>query len=270
MITYDFYAELQVKYGDDYLTMPEYLAALQRDMPSAEAATTYQATVNKIGHNYSICKTVDDANGTTTGASATEHYFTATDFKVPFENETLAPNVSSTDKFRVTIAESDLTKTDPDFYVHVWAVPSGNTLHTIESRLYGASGSDNASSWHGTMRETNLDEVDYDFYNYIITGNGAGYVDILWDPAFFDVNEFFFSALSGNTFTSSPVVKETILSSDAAYGTDYAGWKKVTLQVNSLTGKSRYELQLYKVKANTPYTDTHKASKYIACFFRES
>ena len=267
-ITYDFYAELQVKYGDEYLNMAQFLSRLQQDDPD-NAATRYQEIVNKISTNYYVAKQDDDTASVISPEDSAEHYFTsAGNYKVSFEGETLAPNDSSTDKYKIKISESDLSKQDPDFYIHVWAMPSVNSLHTIESRIYGGISVGNASSWDGMLRETNSSEVDYDFYNYIITGNGEGKVDIIWNSEYFEINEFFFSNMSGNTFEQNPVVAETITSSDPLYS-DYAGWSKITLEVDSLNDKNRYELQLYKEKENISYTGENAASNYIRCFFRE-
>jgi hypothetical protein len=125
--------------------------------------------------------------------------------------------------------------------------------------------------------EQNTDTKDYDFYNYVITGSGSGKLDIMWNPDYFDVSDFFFNtALSGVRFYNN--ITEPVTINDST--SDYNGWKKVTIEVNStdisdgqggtIAGRSRYELQLYKVKSNTPYIkidDEHNydASKHIDC-----
>ena len=107
--------------------------------------------------------------------------------------------------------------------------------------------------------------MDYDFYNYIISGSGAGTVDILWDSDKFEINKFFFtSELSGVTFVGG---LETISEGNAEYPS-YTGWQKVTINVNSLT-KNRYELQLYKTQAGTSYTGKNAATNYIHCEFKK-
>ena len=183
----------------------------------------------------------------------------------------------------MTVASGDLGKTDPDFYVHIWAVPSEDLYHTIHSRIYGGIASSFASSWHGALKETNCSTTDYDFYNYIITGNGAGTVDILWNEEYFHINEFFFSDLAGNSFVHNGLSSEPveILSSNEKYGTagskgNFTGWKMVTIRVDSISEKSRYELQLYKAKANTSYTDksssggaNETATLFIQSFYSE-
>ena len=281
---YVFRAELQVKSGSEYLTMSQLHTKLLTADP-VNGETTYQGIVNSIGNNYYVSKTEDDSGTPVSASDSAEHYFTSgNNYTVEFGSQSLAPNVSSTDRFQVTVASSDLGEINPKFYVHVWAEPSGNVYHTIHSRIYGGIASSHAASWHGSLKETNCSTIDYDFYNYIITGNGVGTVDILWNDEYFNVNEFFFSALAGNSFVHEGLTVEPveILSSDENYGTaglkgNYTGWKMVTLNVDSINGKSRYELQLYKANANTSYTDktgsgglNETASLFIQCFFTEN
>ena len=267
-VAYTFYAELQVKYENgEYLTMSELLTQLQTDYPS-DYATKYAAYTTKIGENYAVRKEEDDSRTEVSIADSAPHYFTAdNNYTVSFSGQTLAPNKSSTDKFQVTVAPGDLLQTNPDFYVHVWAQPTGYSK--IESRIFGAQPTENAASWQGTLRETDNQTVDYDFYNYIITGNGAGTIDIIWDPEYFEINEFFYSARSGNSFVQSPAVPEKITASHATYGSK-AGCMMLTLNVDSVNGKNRYEVQLYKKKPHTSYTGEKKASNYIECHFTES
>jgi hypothetical protein len=119
--------------------------------------------------------------------------------------------------------------------------------------------------WSGTLAERSTNTLDYDFYNYVITGSGSGRLDIMWDPNWFEVNEFFFnSSLSGVTFynnvsTPSDVSEE-----------GHVGWKKVTIVVDSSgeNAKSRYELQLFKVKEDTSYTGDNDAANHITCVLR--
>lgn len=128
------------------------------------------------------------------------------------------------------------------------------------------------ASWDGNLVEQNTDTKDYDFYNYVITGSGSGKLDIMWDSEYFYVSDFFFNtSLSGVSFYNNITTPETISGST---------WKKVTIEVNStdisdgqggtIDGRSRYELQLFKVKSNTPYIKideehNNDASKFIAC-----
>lgn len=298
-ISYTLHAELQVKQGDNYTNMATYLTALNSEKTTLEAeknaldttASDYadknselQAKIDAINTKYSdylakaalysIYKTEDDATGTVTNP---ENSFTADNsFSVTLAADSLAAQHSSVDKYKVKIDPDSINATNTDIYVHVWAVPTEPAnLSTIATRLYGTAISESAATWSGSFNEQNCDTVDYDFYNYIITGSGAGTVDILWDPEKFEINQFFFNtSLSGVNFVdgSSPT---TITVSDTKYGNGkdngkYVGWSKVTIRVDSMT-KNRYELQLYKTKSDSlsgvTYTGENAATKYIACFF---
>lgn len=271
-ISYTLHAELQVKQGDNYTNMATYLNTL--DQSNAEQLALYNDYITKAA-NYHICKTEDD-NPETTVSESESDFTIANGFSVTLTADSLAAQHSSVDKYKVKIDPDSINATNTDIYVHVWAVPTEPAnLSTIATRLYGTAISESAATWSGSFNEQNCDTVDYDFYNYIITGSGAGTVDILWDPEKFEINQFFFNtSLSGVNFVggSSPT---TITDSDTKYGNGkdngkYVGWSKVTIRVDSMT-KNRYELQLYKTKSDSlsgvTYTGENAATKYIACFF---
>jgi hypothetical protein len=178
--------------------------------------------------------------------------------------ETLPGGSISTDRFKVTIPQSDFTKTDPEFYVYVKAEPVGDSSlpEIIQTLLYGSQNVVATATWTGTLAESNTASKDYDFYNYIITGSGSGNLDIMWDPNYFDIDDFFFnSSLSGVTFLNNN-------STPAEFSDDtHTKWKKVTIVVDSTStnAKTRYEIQLYKHKENTPYTGTDNAANFIDC-----
>lgn len=251
-ITYTLHAELQVKRGDTYYTMPQLESALNDP-------GLYGSYVDKAA-NYSIYKSYDDADPNTPLESSKYGFTSENGYTVSFASDTLASLRSSVDRYTV-----EINNADTDVYVHVWAVPSEPTsLRKIETRLYGAAASEDTATWTGTMLETDCATVDYDFYNYVITGSGAGTVDILWDPYKFEINPFFFA--------DQQLTPTEIEASDEKYGTDYNGWNKVTLRVNS-TVKNRYEMQLYKTPQDSPsgvfYTGENAATKFIVCFFEK-
>lgn len=257
-IKYIFYAQLQVKQGDDYINLSDLSPDVSKD---------YADKVAK----YFVSKTEDDKMGVISSPKK-KGFNSEAEYKVTFDEDILEPGKSSIDKYKVEIDEEDLKSSDTEFFVHVWATPtSPSTLKTIESRLYATKTVADTASWTGSFLETDCNTVDYDFYNYIISGNGAGTVDILWDPKKFEINNFFFTTnLSGVKFVGSNIPVE-IASGDSKYG-DYAGWNKVTIEVNSLT-KNRYELQLYKTPSDSQrgesYTGENVATKYIRCFFKK-
>lgn len=272
-IKYTLHAELQVKQGDRYTNMAAFLEAL--DQSDDAQLAIYNSYITKAG-KYSIFKTEDDATGTMAGE---EHVLNAANnFSAELASDSLAAQHSSVDKYKVKIDPDSISTANTDIYVHVWAVPSEPVnLSTIETRLYGASAATDTATWTGSFIETDCASVDYDFYNYVITGSGEGTVDILWDSSKFCINEFFFNtALSKNTFVggNAPTV---IAGSDAQYGSEkyegkYVGWNKITLSVGSGShSKNRYELQLYKTASDSltgvSYTGDNAATNYIACYF---
>ncbi|MDD6489609.1 MAG: hypothetical protein PUG48_07340 [Clostridia bacterium] len=257
-ISYTLKAEIQVKFKDQYMTMADLKTALNND----EEYSNYVAKAA----NYCIYKTEDDVNGEVSPLSI-NRFTSDKNFTVTFDIDTLESQKSSIDKYKVEIDKSDLENTNPEFFIHVWAEPnSPSNLNQIDTRLYGAKNVADTASWTGTFVETDCETVDYDFYNYVITGSGTGMIDILWKPDKFEINKFFFNtSLSGNLFEGNV---STVSADDTKYST-YSGWKKVTLKVDS-TVKNRYELQLYKTLFGKSYTGDNAATKFIVCYFNKS
>ncbi len=177
VINYTLHAKLQIKVGSDY-----------KDLADLKSDADYSEYVKKA-EKYTICKTDDDENGAADPVN--ERAFTEENsFSVEFDQDALEANKSSIDKYRVKIDEEDLNDTDSKFFVYVWAEPDQN-FQTIGAKLYGAK-IDDTASWTGEFLENDCDTVDYDFYNYVVSGSGKGYVDILWDPTKFEINKFFY------------------------------------------------------------------------------
>lgn len=285
-IKYVLHAELLIKQGDSYLDLSEYLKTLDQNKDDEKAI--YDKYMEKAA-KYFIYKTEDDVDETVTTsnkgfvkAETDENGdVTKSIVSVDFDTDTLAPQVSSVDKYKVEIDSEAIDDLNTDIFVYVWAKPTEpSDLSTIYTRLYGAKVSADTATWNGTFIETDCDTVDYDFYNYVITGSGSGTVDILWNEEKFEINPFFFdTTLSGNTFVGGNT-PETIESNDEKYGSDkyedeYVGWKKITIKVGSVSSgdfvsKNRYELQLYKTLSDSSYTGDNAATKYITCFFNKS
>ena len=275
-ISYTLYAELQIKQGDNYKNFAEYLSTLDRS--NTEQLAIYDDYIAKAA-KYSIFKTEDDATGAVTESA---NSFTAgNNFSVNLAADSLAAQHSSVDKYKVKVDPDSINTAKPDIYVRVWAVPTEPlNLSTIETRLYGAAAVTDTASWTGKFMEEDCAAVDYDFYNYVITGSGAGTVDILWDSSKFTINDFFFNtALSKNTFVDGNNEPTVISASDTQYGSGkydgkYVGWNKITLSVGSgNNSKNRYELQLYKTASDSltgvSYTGENAATNYIACYFNQ-
>ena len=257
-ITYVLTAELKVKVNNQYRTFAE-----MAEMVSAGTLSSalYQSYVTKA-ESYSIAKTTDDQDG---NVSDPDYYLlnSTNGYRKVFPEDTLKENKSSSDFYTVRIPEADLGAEDSLFFVFVTAQPSGGALSTLSARLYGAKDKEEQeASWTGSIIDNSYTTIDYDFYNYVITGSGVGSIDILWDPANIKVNKYFLE--------EQGLTPETVASGDALYGNSgskdhCAGWSKVTLSVDS-TQKSRYELQLYKTNEGS----MSNPDTYIACYFTQS
>lgn len=262
-IEYILTAQLWVKYGEKVMTFSELQGKL------GENSEAYNAIVARAT-GYKIGKTQDNNVEHSIESPSLIEFTASNNFEVTFGNTTnyekLPGGQSSTDRFKVVVPSRDFQTTDPEFYVYVKAEPTDAGLpERIQTLLYGSQNVMTTALWSGTLAERSTNTLDYDFYNYVITGSGSGRLDIMWDPNWFEVNEFFFnSSLSGVTFynnvsTPSDVSEE-----------GHVGWKKVTIVVDSSgeNAKSRYELQLFKVKEDTSYTGDNDAANHITCVLR--
>lgn len=257
-IQYTLTAQLRVKYNGNIMTFSELQTALAGD------TDTYNEIVSRA-HGYTIAKTQENNTDGMIPSPEVKDFsdYASSNYTVVFGSassyETLPGGSISTDKFKVTVPTTDFDKTDAEFYIYVEADPVDSSLTDIKTLLYGSKNVVITASWSGTLAERNTDTYDYDFYNYVITGSGSGKLDIMWDPEWFEVNDFFFSNMSGVTFDGGST--PTTIS-----GGSRSGWKKVTIVVDSTdSDKSRYELQLYKVKEKTSYTGNNDAANFITC-----
>ena len=249
-ISYELTAELKVFYNNEYYTMAGLKTLL------GEQSEVYQAYLNKVSaRSYKILKNEDDATGELNGEGIV--LAAANDYRTVFSSESLKGGTSSTDKYKVVFDNAELEDAIPEFYIYLKAAPSSN-LANIEGLIYAAKNASEVASWQGAFVEGDCATVDYDFYNYIISGSGIGTVDILWDPEWLEINPFFFQAMAENNVSAIETVNDA--------GSAYNGWKKASLTVDS-TVKNRYELQLYKTKKDTIYTGESSPMNYIACMF---
>ncbi|MBR2523561.1 MAG: hypothetical protein IKE53_03885 [Clostridiales bacterium] len=252
-IQYTLSAQLQVKYNGTIMTFEELHTFL------ADDTATYNKIVERAKEGYYIGKSQDNNSSGIIANPVMTEFLPENSFRVTFSSETLPGSVTSTDRFKVVIPQDAFNTTDPEFYVYVKADPVDAGLTDIQTRLYGSKNVIVTASWSGTLVEQNTATRDYDFYNYVISGSGSATLDIMWDPKWFEIDDFFFnSSLSGVTFSGGDT--PTRIS-----GGDYDGWYKISIVVDSVNDKSRYELQLYKVKENIPYTGDDNAANHIAC-----
>jgi len=270
-IKYTLTAQLKVKYNNQIMTFSELAAELDGD------TETYNAIVARaVG--YKIGKTQENSVSGNIEEPVMTEFSAANDFQVvfgaPSSYETLPGGSRSTDRFKAEVPSRDFEKTDPEFYIYVKADPDDTNLPDIDALLYGAKNEVITAAWSGQLAESNTDSDDYDFYNYIISGSGSGKLDIIWDPEWFEIDDFFFnSSLSGVVFdgSSTPSEIDSVTIDGVTYtGTNSNKLKKVTIVVDSQNSKSRYEIQLYKKRSDTPYIGDHDAANYIHCKLQES
>lgn len=272
-ITYTFEAELMVKKDDgSYENAGAFVSRLATALENNEITQeTYDSYISKIA-KYSISKTEDDATGVS--ASSDDIKFNSENgYKYTFGADTLATGKSSTDTYTVKIDPADLTQTNTQFFIFVKAAPTEGVQTELKARLFAAEGKDIEASWSGSVQEVlvTIDgqitvPIDYDFYNYIVSGSGVGTIDVLWDPDHVEVNKFF--------LTEERKTPDIILASDTTqtsdevttYGAKYANWKRITIPVDS-TDRNRYEIQIYKVNENQALISP---SSYISCEFKKS
>lgn len=292
-ITYTFTARLELKVGDHYYAYNK-LGASTSDGGAGltgEALTRAQKKISDNASKYGVQMTEDDEGSVSDSHSYKFSEKNEANYEVRYVSESLKSNEASTDKFKVNIPADDLNNPNPELFVYVEADPTDHTLlYSIYSRLYGAEVEQTESLWTGKILETDCKTVDYDFYNYILTGNGEGTVDIMWDPRYLEISDFFTNELSGNRFAGGTIpvdCSHTLLDDEGNPVIDENGhevvetWKKLTLVVNAtdqlneegvvtVKGISRYEIQFFKVKENNSYTGDNAASKYLDYKFNKS
>lgn len=259
-IKYTFEAELKVKVNNQYKTFSELYAMIGTEEGQITQAT-YDSYVSRAA-NYSIGKTSDDVN-----AVATPNYFTldsTNGYKYTFPKDLLKENQSSTDQYTVRIPQTDLNSDDALFFVFVTATPDGGVLLPLSARLYGAASKDDeVASWGGSILESDYATVDYDFYNYVITGSGVGSIDVLWDAEHIKINKY---ALETMNLTVSTVADDNALYGDSGSKGQYTGYSIVTINNVDSRVKPRYEFQLYKTVEGA----MNNPDDYVVCFFTQT
>lgn len=237
-IIYNLTASLKVRDGNTY-----------KDLSELDDGAEKQQYIELLeNRSYKIKLQQDDGSGD----SYENEYNLANEpnYKHTFTGYKLTGNVLSTDVFRIEFDPIELEDTEPDFYIFVQADPvSPGGIESVKNLYCAAQSTYEASAWRGSLLETDCDTVDYDFYNYIISGSGKGTIEVMWDNSMFEINPFFLE-LEG--ITTVETIKD---------------WSKITLEVDS-TKENRYDIQLYKNSKNiTSYTGENNANKYIDCTF---
>lgn len=186
---------------------------------------------------------VTDANGTS---------YSFTNGVCCIADQLLAGNVKSVNTYYVTVPKQMVNKGDlrteaepgdSDSY----SVTNGNKLgRTFVFTEYNAL----SSSWTGSFTETTAE--NYDAFNYVIRGQGKGTVTLSWDPAQLEISSIF---LDNNALQDK-------VTSDGSK-------KSLTIEVDSINGQNRYDIQFYKTK-NGVYTNMQTVNGYVTVNFSEA
>lgn len=242
MIVYNFTAEL-VRYDsgtDTYVPV-----------------TTVQTKDNNVNKTFYVTKVIDDNQ---TIQTDTEHSINSTgSFSYTYLSETLEGDNPFRDTYNICFDATEVVKDVPDLFIKVTATPTAessqqnNGISNLASIISISQGRTVETGWHGSLQETST--TDYDGYNMIIEGSGAGTIEIQWDNTRFTMNPVFVSQYGGTGG----------ILTDAEDISGQTGWKKRTLTVDSATGDNRYVVQFYKNDPGTTYTGNEYPSKYIKC-----
>lgn len=187
------------------------------------------------------------------------NYFSADNLTIDLPTTyILSKNDASTDLFDILIDKTELLNTSPKFWIKVTATPKSivaGEVEKIDGYIGACKSATGEATWTGSIGDEDYDSIDYDAYNYIITGNGAGTFYFAWDDSKVKPNEF---ALLNYGSGTTPLESFNVSSWEGykQYGssgpssvTGEDTWKYITLSVDSSV-LPRYEFQLYKNSEN--------------------
>lgn len=183
-------------------------------------------------------------------------------FSYTYTSESLTGGTSYKDSFDICFDAAEVEKDVPTLFIRVTATPTEESVQlnsgisTLSSIISISQGRSVETGWHGSLQETG--NADYDGYNLIIEGSGAGTIDILWDNSKFAMNPVFVTLYGG---------EKRILSDDVDVE-DRTGWKKRTLTVNSMED-NRYIVQFYKREANAASAGNILCNNYVETVVEE-
>ena len=229
LINYTFTAEL-VKYNE---STGEY-----------DLVTTVQTKENDTAKTFYVQKIMDNNQ---TISSDGQHSMNSTgSFSYTYSSESLEGGSTLRDTYNICFDATEVAKDVPDLFIRVSAIPTSESqqqsgVSNLASVISISQGRIVETGWHGSLQETST--TDYDGYNFIIEGSGAGTIDILWD----NINRV---ADAGDTV--SPLLAKHMVGSNAS--TPYE-WKVI---LNSSSAKS-YSGVIYEMtdgaKVNLTFTD---------------
>lgn len=235
------------------------LVRLNSSTNEYELVTSVQTDDNSAAKTFYVQKVMDDNLTINTDS---QHNLNTGSFSYTYSSESLAGGNSFRDTYNICFDAAEVAKDVPELFIRVKAIPTqesvqqnGSGVSNLGCVISIAQGRTVETGWHGSLQETST--TDYDGYNLIIEGSGAGTIEILWDNAKFAMNPVFVAQ-----YGEAP--GKGILTA-AADVDGQTGWKKCTLTVDSASGDNRYVVQFYKRVPGSYYTGTDFPSKYIKC-----
>ncbi len=240
-IEYEFTAEL-VRYDS---ATNSYVPVTSVQMEGSRVKTFY------------VQKVMDDNRSIDTDLT---HNLNNGTFSYSYSAESLGGGNSLRDTYHICFDAAEVAQDVPELFIRVSAIPSsesqtlnGSGVSNLGCIISIAQGRTVETGWHGSLQESS--STDYDGYNLIIEGSGAGTIDILWNDTLFAMNPVFIAKYADS--------EDPILTAESPVS-GQTGWKKRTLTVNSASGDNRYVVQFYKRQSGS-YTGTEFPSKYIKC-----
>jgi len=208
------------------------------------------------------------------GDDGTYEYFNSTNsFTINLPDSgsySLSKQEASTDFFSLVFDKSELRNNAPKFWIYVVATPTQNTgaggeVEAIKGYVGTCQAAKGGATWYGEISDESKSTIDYDAYNYIITGNGKGDFYFAWDDSKVKPNEFAF--LNYNSYISVNSTNVENWSGYTQYGETppaTGSWKYIVLDVNSDV-VTRFEFQLYKTSGDdySSLIDTYVDYKFI-------
>lgn len=223
--------------------------------PESEETTSFNIDVCNYIHNnpskfndndinYTLSLKLVGAEGVSTeGLSVsfggTAYSFTDGVFSIP--NQTLKGSTKSVNRYEITVPKSFRDKVK----IEAVAVPEdGSYRYTgyfkLGRLLAFTSKSETAAIWTGSFSESTAD--NYDGFNYILSGQGAGTITLEWNAEMLEISRIFLEnngiAESGGSFT---------------------------MTVDSEV-KNRYDIQFYKT-GNGDYSSMETVGSYVSISF---
>lgn len=210
-----------------------------------------------------VQKTVDENIPVSSDTNPTHDINTTVgNFSYTYTSESLTGGTSYKDSYDICFDAAEVAQDVPTLFIKVTATPTPESVQlnrgisTLSSVISISQGRSVETGWHGSLQETGSE--DYDGYNLIIEGSGAGTIDILWDNTKFAMNPAFVTLYGG---------ENGILTAESNVD-DREGWKKRTLTVNSMED-NRYVVQFYKRVTSATAAGNIICNNYVATVVEE-